>query len=101
MIMTNGSEKNPQGTGYLIDRWPEVHNTVYRAARDMWLLLGPRIKNLEDHGIRNEKIRSLFKEGEQALKEADQALRARRYDRQAELAARSWGFGRPRLQPRG
>jgi len=58
----------------------------------MWALLGPRIANLEEHGIFNERIRKLQQEGTSALEQADRALRAKLYDRFVEAATRSWAL---------
>jgi hypothetical protein len=61
-------------------------------ARDMWSLLEPRVQNLEDHGIVDEKIRSLQKEGTDALNRAETALEDYRYDDFSEASARSWAL---------
>jgi hypothetical protein len=92
MILLNAGEKHPTGTGYNIDRWPIIPNTELHVAQDMWALLEPRIHSLESHGIHNEKIRSLQKEGLSALKEAKESLRKKQYDVSAEAAARSWAL---------
>ena len=92
LILTNGSKDHPEGVGYLIDDWPLLKLTEYRIARDMWILLEPRIANLETHGIYNERIRNLQREGSGALAEAEKALDAKIYDRFAELSSRSWAL---------
>jgi len=51
MILTNGSEENKLGLGYLVDDYPSIPNTIYHSAQDAWTLLVPRIDNLETHGI--------------------------------------------------
>ena len=92
LILLNASAKNPQGTGYLVDDTPYLHRTDYQIARDMWSLLGPRIDNLEKHGIYNERISRLQQEGTAALAEAEQALSERRYDGFAKAASASWAL---------
>ncbi|MFH1137394.1 MAG: FtsX-like permease family protein [Pseudomonadota bacterium] len=92
MILLNGREGHPEGEGYLVDDWPLIPNTVLHVARDMWTLLGPRIRNLETHGIFNEKIRSLQDEGQQALAAASQNLANQQYDRFMEETAQSWAL---------
>jgi hypothetical protein len=92
MILTNATDTHPEGVGYRVDDWPFIHHTEYRVARDMWALLGPRIANLEDHGIYNERIRKLQQDGTAALKQAAQALEAKLYDRFAEASRRSWAL---------
>jgi len=92
LILTNASRAHPNGIGYLVDDWPFLYYTDFKVARDMWMLLAPRIANLETHGIHNESIRNLEQEGRTALEGAAAALSAERYDRFAELSARSWAL---------
>ncbi len=67
MILTNGTEDNKLGLGYLVDDYPSIPNTIYHAAHDAWTLLGPRIDNLERHGIYDSRINVLKKRGLAAL----------------------------------
>lgn len=67
MILTNGSEENKFGLGYLVDEYPSIPNTRYHAAKDAWTLLGPRIDNLERHGIYDARINDLKMRGLAAL----------------------------------
>ena len=92
MILSNGTAKNPMGAGYRVDDYPSLYHTNYLAARDMWALLSPRITNLEDHGIFDERINELQKNGLQALERADLSLSEQRYDVFNEEASRSWAL---------
>ncbi len=92
LILINADSKNPEGRGYLVDDWPFIHNTEFMVAKDMWHLLEPRIRNLENHGIVDEKIRELQQEGMEALMLAEKALANYEYDRLSEAAARSWAL---------
>ncbi len=92
LILTNATDTHPTGVGYLVDQWPFLHRTEYLIARDMWSLLAPRIANLETHGIFDDKIRSLQKEGIDALKAAEKALDDRQYDRFFESSKRAWAL---------
>jgi ABC-type lipoprotein release transport system permease subunit len=92
LILLNADADNPEGTGYLVDEWPSLYRTDFLVARDMWALLGPRIENLEKHGIFNERISRLQQEGTAALEDAVQALEKRAYDRFTEAATRSWAL---------
>ena len=92
MILTNADQANPEGKGYLIDDWPFIHHTHFRVAKDMWYLLEPRIWNLENHGIVDEKIRGLQIEGMEALKLAETSLDNFDYVRFSEASARSWAL---------
>ncbi len=92
MILTNGNPENPMGAGYRVDDHPALFNTSYLAARDMWKLLSPRIDNLEKHGIHNERIQGLQKEGLAAISQADNALQDYRYDIFTEESSRAWAL---------
>ena len=92
LILLNADKEHPTGTGYQVDKWPAIHNTVLQVASDMWILLGPRVANLEKHGIYNEKIRDLQNEGMAALNQARAALDSMQYDRMREEAFRSWAL---------
>ena len=92
MLLLDAGPDHPEGTGYRIDDWPAIHRTDHRVARDMWALLSPRIRNLETHGIRDERIRELATLGTEALARADAALERLEYDAFARASARSWAL---------
>jgi hypothetical protein len=92
LILLNNSPKNPLGSGYLVEKWPVLHRTEYRVAKDMWTLLGDRIANIEKHGIFSERIHNLFREGTDALKRAEQAWQDKRYDGFMAAATSSWAL---------
>ncbi len=92
MILTHAEDGRPNGTGYAVDQWRFLHHTAFRAARDMWALLAPRIANLEAKGIFDERIRRLQEEGVGALSAAREALDQGRYGRHREAAQRSWAL---------
>jgi len=79
MILTNATAENTMGHGYPVDQYKAIHNTTYRAAKDIWTLLSPRIANLEKHGIYDDKISSLEERGLTALLQAKNAFTARDY----------------------
>jgi hypothetical protein len=92
LVLIHASREWPIGIGYEVEDFPQLHRTAYRVARDMWALLTPRIANLEQRGIFNERIRRLEEEGLAALKTAEAALAAQTYDRFSEASARSWAL---------
>ncbi|QLA19803.1 FtsX-like permease family protein [Desulfolutivibrio sulfoxidireducens] len=92
MILLNASKQDPHGTGYSVDQWPILPVTEMAAARDMWDLLAPRIKNLEDHGIFNERIRELENAGTAYLKKAEEALAGQAYETFVSEARASWAL---------
>ncbi len=89
MLLTNGSTDDPMGIGYAVDTHSAIHNTVFHAARDAWTLLAPRVKNLESHGIFDEKIDNLKMRGINALKKSDEAFTELDYSTAREAAAES------------
>jgi len=92
LILLNAEDSKPEGKGYRVENWPIIPATEYRVARDMWHLLLPRIANLENHGIKNERIRALQREGMEALERAEKALENLRYDRFMEESRTSWAL---------
>ncbi|WP_051309227.1 FtsX-like permease family protein [Desulfogranum japonicum] len=92
LILTNGSSETPMGNGYKVSAHPSLHHTSYLVARDMWALLAPRIRNLEQHGIFDEYINALQEQGLAALKKSHQALQDKRYDRMFANATASWAL---------
>ncbi len=92
LILTNASEDKSTGIGYMVGKTPFLYRTEYRVAKDMWMLLEPRISNLEKRGIFNERIRKLQQEGLGALKAAQSAYENKLYDQALEASARSWAL---------
>lgn len=92
MIMTNAEPGRPEGVGYLPERWPLIPRTEYHAAKDMWALLIPRIENLEEHGVVNERIRSLRQDGLAAFEAAEKAWAEHRHDDFLESSRVAWSL---------
>jgi len=80
-ILTHSDNKHPAGNGYRIDDESVIAPTQFLAAKDMWSLLNPRISNLEEKGINNQKIRDLHSQGNQALKDAEHHFKNMTYDK--------------------
>ena len=89
LLLTHFVPKHPEGNGYQIDETPLIAPTQYLAAKDMWALLNPRIDNLEQKGINNQKIRELRTQGNQALEDAKLELKNLKYDKFFNLAGTS------------
>lgn len=89
LILTHADPAHPQGRGYPIDDYPLIAPTQFLAAGDMWALLNPRIDNLEEKGINNQKIRDLRASGNLALDQAKKWFEAGVYDRFFAAAATS------------
>ncbi|MBW2682127.1 MAG: M28 family peptidase [Deltaproteobacteria bacterium] len=89
MLLTNGSSQNPMGSGYSVEQYPSIPNTLFHAARDAWTLLTPRIDNLESHGIYDERLNGLKERGLKALETSSEALASLTYSISREAAAES------------
>lgn len=89
VLILNSTDKRPAGEGFQQGKWPVVPLTDYQAAEDMWRLLGPRMRNLEAHGIVNDKLRRMLKEGEDQLAEAREFIKERIWDKGLEFARAS------------
>ncbi|WP_419786374.1 FtsX-like permease family protein [Pseudodesulfovibrio sp.] len=89
VLLLNADADHPQGLGFIARQWPVIPLTEFRAARDMWNLLGPRIDNLEERGIVNERIRTLRRQGDEDLRNAETYREARKWDKFIESARSS------------
>lgn len=87
MLLTNGTAERRLGLGYPVDDYPIIPNTNYHAAKDAWNLLVPRIENLENHGIFDERINKLKERGIATLKESEESLNKLVYSNARETAA--------------
>ncbi len=87
LILTNGSPDKTMGSGYPVDQYSSIPNTLYHAAKDAWTLLRPRITNLESHGIYDEQIDSLRNRGMEALHSSTENLQNFKYSVGREAAA--------------
>ncbi len=88
-ILSNGSKDKPMGTGYPVDTHPLISNTVFHAAQDAWSLILPRVQNLEDHGIFDQKINDLKNRGTATLQVSRSNLESHLYSLSEEKAAES------------
>jgi hypothetical protein len=92
LILLNAGPEHPTGVGYRIDQWPILPVTELLGARDMWALLGPRLANLETHGIVNERIREMQDRGRGLYEKAVGAEAALRYGEMVAAARAGWGL---------
>lgn len=79
-ILLNASTQKPTGTGYRMRDWPVVTHTPYLAARDMWRLITPRMRSLEERGIVSDRLRDLRRAGLSQLSRAQAAQDELRWD---------------------
>jgi cell division protein FtsX len=91
-ILLNNNAENTLGNGYVVDQWPMLYPTEFHVARDMWTLLDARIKNIESHGIFNERIHNLQMDGIKAIESAEAAMQAKEYDRMLAESTKAWAL---------
>ncbi|MGD9498626.1 MAG: M28 family peptidase, partial [Armatimonadota bacterium] len=91
-LLVNPTEREPEGEGYLVDRYPSLYATPYRVALDMWLLDRERMESLSKHGITNERVRDSHEESAQYLQLAQRFLRERKYDEFFTAARSAWSY---------
>jgi hypothetical protein len=89
VLLLNADEAHPLGQGYIARHWPVIPMTEFQAARDMWSLLDPRIDNLEDKGIVNERIRALRRQGNEDLERARDYRELKQWDKFMEASRAS------------
>ncbi|WP_319541100.1 FtsX-like permease family protein [uncultured Pseudodesulfovibrio sp.] len=89
VLLLNTDEDHPQGLGFIARQWPVIPMTEFQAAKDMWGLIGPRIDNLEQKGIINERIRDLRKQGDEELAQAMTFMAKKQWDKFVEASRAS------------
>ena len=92
LLLLNADAEHPTGVGYPVDAYPVLPTTELLGARDMWALVGPRIANLEAHGIVSERIRELTDQGRSLYAQAWAAGEARHYEAMVTAARASWAL---------
>ncbi len=92
LLLLNSSEQNALGTGYAVEGEGSLTNTVYLAARDMYLLNGSRIANLEKHGVRNGRLAAFHAHSGEHLREAEAAGDSNDHRVYIDRARRAWAY---------
>jgi hypothetical protein len=89
---TKDCRRAAEGQGYLVDDYPSIPATPYRAAWDMWKVDDHRRGVLADKGITNSRIESLHRTAKYYLDEADKWLQRKEYDLFLVNARRAWSY---------
>jgi len=82
----------PGGLGFNPEEQAQVPRTPYRAAKDMWILDGFRMRDYERYGISNQRLSHLHEMAGEELKEAEKFQAAHRYDRFLAKARSAWAY---------
>lgn len=89
MILTNSQKDKQGGIGFNNSEYARIPATLLHSAKDAWALLGPRIANLEEHGIFDSRINNLRNRGLASLKKATDNFASLNYFNAWEEAASS------------
>jgi len=92
LLLINSTEKNPEGTGYVVGTGTSIINTALMVAKDMWTLDDYRIKRLEKYRIINEGINNLHRLAKQEIDLAEKALAAKQFSEFDAHARAAWGY---------
>jgi len=71
LVLTNSTNDNPEGHGYLVDKPLILVNTVYHAARDIYLATIARYGNLRKFQVRSLYAEDMIQKADSLLKEAE------------------------------
>lgn len=92
LLLLNGSAENALGTGYPSGGQGRLSNTVYKTARDMYVLNGSRIANLEKHGVRNGRLAAFHARAGERLRAAELAGQRNDHRVFVDQARRAWAY---------
>ena len=80
IVLTNSTKENPEGYGYYVTKPLRITHTIYKAAKDMYLMTSARYSKLKSKYIRNAGAENLLKEAASAFSKAERALKEKIYD---------------------
>lgn len=80
-LLLNNSADDPLGEGFRAGEVDAISVTAYRAARDMWILNESRLRDFQQYGITNKRVRDLHDEARAHLDQAEAAREAMQWDR--------------------
>jgi len=92
LLLLNGDGEHPTGLGYEVEGEGRLPNTAYNTARDIYLLNGARIANLEAHGVRNGRLAAFHQRAGEHLQQAQEARSQNRHRVFIDQARRAWAY---------
>lgn len=92
MVLINATPRNPQGSGFEMDKVRAIPLTSLQAAKDMWILDDSRLRLQRKHGIVNQRVDELHRAARQELERAERALKRKDYAATLGAARRAWAF---------
>ena len=78
-FLVNADPEGGDGAGFLTKVPSAFEQTAYKAALDMWRVDDGRIRELLSYGIENTRLTALHDKAEAHLREAEEALKERRW----------------------
>ena len=78
-LLVNADPEGGDGAGFLTEGPAAFEQTAYKAALDMWRVDDGRIRELLSYGIENTRLTALHDKAEAHLREAEEALKERRW----------------------
>lgn len=82
----------PGGLGFNPEKQAQVPLTPYRAAKDMWILDGFRMRDYERYGISNQRLTNLHEMAGEELEDAEKFKAAQQYDRFLAKSRSAWAY---------
>ena len=92
LLLLNGTDEQRLGQGYRVEGEGVLHNTIHQIARDMYLLNGERIDNLQRHGVRNGRLAEFHARSQAQLTRAESAQSQLNHRTSIDAARRAWAY---------
>ncbi len=80
------------GKGFLLKDSPNIPNTPYQVAWDMWILDDFRMESFRKFGISNKRVDTLHQLAYDSLQEAEKFLRQKKYDKFLTEVRTAWSY---------
>jgi len=81
ILLTNSSEENPEGIGYLIRKPTVIHLTIFKSATDISRIIENRYSVLKNYYVSSPIVSETYEQAKVHLKKARQYLQNRIYDK--------------------
>ncbi|MEM2960807.1 MAG: M28 family peptidase, partial [Candidatus Bathyarchaeia archaeon] len=81
IILTNSTEDNPEGHGFLINEPLVIHRTAYQASKDMYHVCQGRYSTLSGRNVRNKSIEKLLTQVSSTIEDMERYFANHTYDK--------------------
>lgn len=93
LLLLNADAIHPEGSGFSMQEGRVLPFVAWQAANDLAALNGQRLHHLEEHGVRNGRLRAFQAQSIHWLAQATQAREEGRWGHFTDNARRSWAYG--------